>query len=326
MRVCLVLGWLAVAGGCAQGAGASQASSRPDLRKTADVAYCPDAPVTSRYQTLDIYAPPHANNCPVMVMIHGGGWAIGDKASPGVAQLKSRYFVDRGFVFVSINYRLSPAVKHPAHVQDVAAAVAWLHSQVARYGGDPDRIFVMGHSAGAHLAALVATDDRRLGEYRKPLSTLKGVVLLDGAGYDVPAQMKAATGWAARMYRAAMTDDAQTQQDASPVTHVTAGKGIPPFFIMYVAGRQASAGQAQQLHRRLSDAGVSATLYAAEGKDHLSLNRQLGQPEDKPTQAMEKFLAGLLSNPSGGDGGPTGAGLPEPPARSGPAVTDRPGG
>ena len=112
-----------------------------------------------KQNVLDVYAPATGNNHPIVLYVHGGGWLGGTKA-----QLESKpdFFVGNDYVLVSINYRLSPEFKHPAHVQDVASAIAWVYNNAAQFGGDPERIAISGHSAGAHLAALAATDPRYL--------------------------------------------------------------------------------------------------------------------------------------------------------------------
>src|SRR4029078_8311951 len=100
---------------------------------------------------------------------------------------KPQPFNDKGFVFVSTNYRLLPAADMGTIVRDVAKAVRWVHDHVAEFGGDPKRLFVMGHSAGAHLAALICTDDRCLKAEKLSLDIVKGCVPVDGDTYDVPA-------------------------------------------------------------------------------------------------------------------------------------------
>src|SRR5438067_435539 len=121
-----------------------------------DVSYA--APKNER-QTLDVYAPTDGKGHPVVVWIHGGGWQAGDKAHE---QKKPQAFADRGFVFVSVNYRLLPDATIKQMAGDVAKAIRWTHDHAKEYGGDPDTMFVMGHSAGAQLAALVCTDERQL--------------------------------------------------------------------------------------------------------------------------------------------------------------------
>src|SRR5881398_2439545 len=135
-------------------------------------------------QVLDVYSLPDAKNLPVVFWIHGGGWQTGDKSE---VQEKPKAFVDRGFVFVSTNYRLLPKVEMQTIFRDVAKALGWVHKNIAAHGGDPDRIFVMGHSAGAQLAALMCIDDRYLKAEGVPFLALKGCVPVDGDTYDVPA-------------------------------------------------------------------------------------------------------------------------------------------
>ena len=128
-------------------------------------------------QVLDVYSPAGAKNLPVVFWIHGGGWQTGDKTS---VQLKPQVFVEKGFVFVATNYRLLPDVEMETIIRDVAKSLGWVHKHIAEHGGDPKRIFVMGHSAGAQLAALVSIDDRYLKAEGVPFNVLKGCVPVDG--------------------------------------------------------------------------------------------------------------------------------------------------
>lgn len=238
---------------------------------------------------LDVYAPTDGKDHPVVVWIHGGAWRIGDKA---LVQSKPGAFNDRGYVFVSVNYRFHPAVSYKEQAGDIAQAIRWVHDHAGGYGGDPDRIFLMGHSAGAHLAALVATDERYLKEAGLKLSDLSGVVLLDGAGYDIPRQVEQAVlPRMKEMYTTVFTEDEATQRDASPITHVARDKGIPPFVILHVARRRDSKAQSDGLAAKLKEAGVEATVVPAEGKTHATINRELGLPDDGPTQVVFRFLA-----------------------------------
>jgi acetyl esterase/lipase len=301
-KAALALGIVALVGlGTAWVARASadeeEGGAKPRPRVRRDLQYAKIDGVDPNLLSLDVYAPATGDKHPVLVMIHGGGWSGGDKRNPGVATTKPRFFTERGYVYVTINYRLSPAVLHPAHIEDVAAALAFVHDHVAKVGGDPDRIQVMGHSAGAHLAALVSTDGRRLGAHGKGLGIIKGVILLDGAGYDIPAVM---TGedrrpGARTTYARAFGTDEAGWRDASPIAHVAAGKGIPPFLIFHAGAREASEVQAQALAGALGAAGVAARVVHAPGKDHGSINRDIGTPGDGPTRAILAFLA----NPGG---------------------------
>lgn len=139
-----------------------------------DLAYA--GPKNER-QALDVYAPPEGKGHPVVFWVHGGGWQAGDK---GEVQMKPQAFVDKGFVFVSTNYRLLPEATIEQMAGDVAKAIRWTQEHGKEYGGDPDTIFVMGHSAGAQLAALVCTDHRYLKAEGLSPSTLKGCIPVDG--------------------------------------------------------------------------------------------------------------------------------------------------
>ena len=177
--------------------GLATASQKDGSGMTEDlnVPYASMSGVDPNLLSLDIYRPKSSlanaqqTNKPVIVMIHGGGFRGGDKGNVSQGRQKASFFTGHGFVYVSVNYRLSPEVQHPAHVEDVAKALAWVIDNIASYGGDPKRIFLMGHSAGAHLAALVTADEAYLNKLGKSPSMLSGVILLDSAGYDIPAKL-----------------------------------------------------------------------------------------------------------------------------------------
>ena len=160
---------------------AAQQPAAVPMKTVRDLAYTKVEGAEPKLTSLDVYAPENAKNCPVMVWVHGGGWARGDKAQ--VANLPVA-FLREGFVLVSVNYRLAPQVKFDAQAQDVAAAIAWVHKHAKEYGGDPSRMFTMGHSAGAHLVALVGTDESYLRAQGLSLAALRGVVPLDTEVYE----------------------------------------------------------------------------------------------------------------------------------------------
>jgi arylformamidase len=245
-------------------------------------------------QTLDVYAPATGTNHPVVIWIHGGGWHSGDKKD--VAR-KPQAFVDRGFVFVSINYRLWPRAAIKEIAADVATAIRWTHAQARKYGGDPNTLFVMGHSAGAQLAALVCTDERYLKAEKLSLAHVKGCVPVDGDTYDLP--LRIATVHKKGDKKLAEVDkrrfgDEESQKDLSSVTHIARGKHIPRFLILHVADHPETKAQSVRLLQALEKAGVPAHIYAAEGKNHTTLNDDLGQPGDKPSQALFAFLDEIL--------------------------------
>lgn len=250
-------------------------------------------------QTLDVYAPAAGKNRPVAIWIHGGGWHSGDKKD--VAS-KPQAFTDRGFVFVSINYRLWPSVTIRQIAEDVAKAIRWTHEHAAEYGGDPNRLIVLGHSAGAQLAALVCTDDRYLKAEKLSFAVIKGCVPVDGDTFDLP--MRFATVHKSGNQKLAARDkerfgDEQLQKEMSSVTYTARGKPIPPFLILHVADHPDTTGQSQRLFRALREAEVLARIYPAEGKNHTTINDDLGTLGDKPTQALFEFLGTVLKSGAG---------------------------
>lgn len=253
-----------------------------------DLSYA--EPRTER-QTLDVYAPKDGSDHPVVVWIHGGGWRQGDKRS---IQGKPQAFVDQGFVFVSINYRFVPQATLKEMTGDVAKAIRWVHDHAAEYSGKPDSIFVMGHSAGAHLAALVCTDERYLKAEGLPLSIIKGCVPVDTAAYDIPRRFESMGAARAGAGKAIFGGDEATHRELSPITFVAKDKSIPPFLILHVADRADSKAQSKLFAKALHDAGGSATVVPAEGKTHGTINTELGLPDDKPTKALFDFMANQL--------------------------------
>src|SRR5260370_31508920 len=132
-------------------------------------------------KVLDVYSPHNAKNLPVVFWIHGGGWQTGDKTS---VQMKPQAFMDKGFVFVSTNYRLLPSVDMATIVRDIATSIRWVHDHIGEHGGDPNRLFIMRHSAGAQLAALLCTDERYLKAAGLSFVIIRGCVPIHDATYD----------------------------------------------------------------------------------------------------------------------------------------------
>jgi acetyl esterase/lipase len=250
-------------------------------------------------QILDIYAPSGAKNLPVVFWIHGGGWQTGDKSD---VQLKPQAFMDKGFVFVSTNYRLLPKVDMGTLIRDVAKAAGWVHKHIAEYGGDPKRMFVMGHSAGAQLAAIICTDDRYLKAEGVPLADIKGCVPVDGDTFDVPAIIATAEArWKAHDlprakfgHREKFGNDPEKHKDFSAVTHVAKGKDIPPFLILYVSGHPDTTAQAQRLANALKESGIPVTLFGGRETTHNKLNNDLGKSDDPATKALFEFVGNGL--------------------------------
>jgi arylformamidase len=250
-------------------------------------------------QVLDIHAPKDAKNLPVVFWIHGGGWQAGDKSQ---VQEKPKMFAERGFVFVSTNYRLLPKVDMETIFRDVAKSIGWVYKNIAAHGGDPNRLFVMGHSAGAQLAALMCIDERYLKSEQVPFSALKGCVPVDGDTYDVPAIIETAETrlrvhgepMPKNGHRIKFGNDPEKHKDYSAVTHIAKGKGIPPFLILYVADHPDVSAQARRLLTALKGSEIPAAAFGARETNHTKLNDHLGTAGDPATKAVDDFLAGLL--------------------------------
>lgn len=250
-------------------------------------------------QVLDVYAPAGAKDLPVVFWIHGGGWQAGDK---GGVQEKPRAFTSRGFVFVSTNYRLLPAFDMETIVRDIARSLRWVHAHIAEHGGDPRRVLVMGHSAGAQLAALICTNDRYLKAEGVPFSIVKGCVPVDGDTYDVPAIIETAETRrkvhgqppAKFGHREKFGNDPAKHRDFSAVTHIAKGKGIAPFLVLHVADHPDNTAQAFRLGAALKEAGVPVKVFGARETNHNRLNDNLGIEGDPSTKELYEFVAMAL--------------------------------
>lgn len=265
-----------------------------------DLAYA-DADAASVEPTLlslDLYVPTGpSGGRPLLVMIHGGGWRTGDKSNANVVMAKMRHFVAAGYLFAAINYRLSsPAggdVRHPVHVEDCAAALAWLHDHAAEFGGDPGRIHLMGHSAGGHLAGLVACDERYLAVHGKTLDIIQSNVLLDTAAIDIPLVMAATgEGGLGQLYRNAFGDNPDTWRTASPANHVAAGKAIPPTLVFYGGERMQLDQTAPAFAAALTAAGAPAQAIDVGHLDHGAINRHIGRVGEPMTALIMRLHAG----------------------------------
>ena len=247
-----------------------------------------------KLQSLDVYSPPEGKDHPVIVWIHGGGWSKGDKAS---LQQKPQAFVDKGFVLVSVNYRLVPAVTVKDIMADLAQSVRWVREHAAEHRGDPNTLIIMGHSAGAHLAALLCTDDRYLKAANVSMTSLKGCVPLDVSAYDIPKRIKDVDDGISKTFKTVFGADDTAQREVSPVHHIAKDKHIPPFLILHVASRDDTKAQAHWLAGKLTETSIAARVVAAEGKTHGTISSDLGGANDLPTLELWKFLREVTGRP-----------------------------
>lgn len=249
------------------------------VRRIADVAYGADP-----RQRFDVYLPeaPPAVRAPLIVMVHGGAWMIGNKATPQVVENKAARWVTRGAILVSVGYRLVPQVGPLEQADDVAHALATVQQLAPSWGGDPARVVLMGHSAGAHLAALVGASPT-IAQRAGALPWL-GTVALDSAALDPAALMKTRH---ARFYDRVFGNDPALWQAVSPTAVLSAG--APPMLLVCSTQRaDGSCAQSQRFAAHATAHGVRATV-SAQDLSHLEINATLGLPGPL-TDAVQAFF------------------------------------
>lgn len=227
---------------------------------------------------LDIYSRAGASGLPVVFFVHGGAWRVGSR---GNVNAKPQFLLDNGFCFVSIDYRMLPEADVATQAADVELAYRYVRANIARHGGDPDRIVAMGHSAGCHLVALTGL--------RGGLPGVAALILDDTRAYDLEALARSAG--MAGVYARAFLDPAQWRA-LSPVTYVE-GRKHPPTFIAHSRAK-ARAEEAQAFAGRLRATGTRVTLFDGSAYSHMSINRDFGTEGDALTAAVMAFLRASL--------------------------------
>ncbi len=233
---------------------------------------------------LDLYLPRQQTGFPLLVFVHGGAWTRGDKgAYAGAYQYLGAAVAGQEVGVAVINYRLSPEVMHPEHARDVARAFAWLYRNSGKYGWSPGRIYLIGHSAGAHLAALVAVDPSYLQALGLTPEIIKGVVAISGV-YDLTLG-----GVTAKMlYEPVFGSDPKTLTEASPALRLT--KNSPPFLVLYAQNDLPSLDvQARRFERALKRAGIQVKAAMIPGRDHVSIISGLAREGDPVRKMVLEF-------------------------------------
>lgn len=248
--------------------------------------------VKAKKLSLDIYNSDPGVLKPVVLFVHGGGWLLGDKATK--IRKKVALFRKMGYVFVSVNYRLSSLfnkkTQYPVHINDVADAVKWVYGQINRYGGDSNKIALLGHSAGAQMISLLATSPKYLPERGISPQDIKGVISMDTEGYDVQEMCEAG----AKIYRRIYGDDPDVWKLASPVLNIQNNRQYPPFLIV-MRGKPYRIAMANRFADSLRKAGASVELISGEPYTHFKVNNILGAIRDKRvTPKVAGFLKKIL--------------------------------
>ena len=230
---------------------------------------------------------PNSAKAPLIVFVHGGGWKRGSKDN-ATGQFKPVHFPAEDYAFASINYRLVPAATVEQQAADVASAVKAL---LARADVDPQRVVLMGHSAGAHLVALVGTDERYLKGAGLSFADIAGVIPIDGAAYDVAKQMTDGPQIMQETYGQAFGTDPARQKALSP-TFQAGAPNAPEFLLLHVQ-RPDGIRQAEALSAALKAGGsrVQTGSFPGEGlKGHMEINRRLGDPAYPATATVDAWL------------------------------------
>jgi acetyl esterase/lipase len=267
----------------ATGAGASLFHPSADLPEHAqvhrDIAYGSDPA-----QALDVYWMGASSSArPIIVMVHGGGWSRGDKDGRGVVQGKIEHWLPRGYLFVSVNYRMLPRQDVAGQAADVARAVAYVQQHAREWGGDPDRLTLMGHSAGAHLVALLSSDPALAA--RHGAQRWNVTVSLDSAALDVGAIMQRRH---LALYDDAFGSDPATWRSLSPLQQLTR-QAIPVLAVCSTLRPDHPCDQAREYTERARSLGVDGEVLPQSLK-HGEVNRELGA-EENYTAAVDRFIA-----------------------------------
>ena len=297
-------------------------TDRYEVERIRGVTYFEGLPADAFRHRLDLFLPRGATAYPVVMLVHGGGWRMGDNRCFGLYSSVAECLARQGIGVALPNYRLSPAVKHPEHVRDIARAFAWVHAQIAQYGGSPDKLFVAGHSAGGHLVALLATDERYLQEVGLCLGNIRGVIGVSGV-YRIPPLEGCLTlggptavimhldqvlplrcgcglpctplallpGFPLRLnvFRMAFGDDLACREDASPLAHVHAG--LPPFLLISAEKDLPTLPEmAAEFHEALRGQGVTSFLLQVKDCNHHSVLFRAFVPNDPVARAMCDFI------------------------------------
>jgi acetyl esterase/lipase len=262
------------------------ASLPPGVRLLADLPYG-----ASTSQRIDVYLPPAAavppGGSPILVMVHGGAWMFGDKSSRGVVGSKLEHWAAQGWIFISVDNRLLPEADPLRQAEDVARALALVQSRAAEWGGDSHRLILMGHSAGAHLVALLGASPAWAAQFG--VLPWAGTVPLDSAALDLVTLMQKRHP---RFYDTVFGADPASWRAMSPTGHLAAD-ATPMLLVCSTLRADDSCGQSERFAARVAAAGASARVHK-ESLTHNRIDVDLGLPGPY-TGDVDTFIASVLA-------------------------------
>jgi acetyl esterase/lipase len=286
------------------------AATEQERNKTSEVQVIRDLAYRGLYEgedpsqgknKLDLYIPRGRKDFPVIFFVHGGAWLHGNKNQFGMYSALALCWARQGVGTVSINYRLSPGIKHPEHVRDVARAFAWVHHNIPGYGGRADQIFVCGHSAGGHLIALLATDEKYLQAEGLGLKDIRGVIPISGvyrihdiqinAGLSPPRGARPSNGPnRTAPFSSVFGSDPRVRRDASPLVHLQ--PGLPPFLVLYADHDMMTLPEmAREFDAALHEQKCEVQTLEVKNRTHISILLNIAQDSDPAAQAILQFIA-----------------------------------
>lgn len=248
-----------------------------EVEEFKNIAYRDDRDADAVKHKLDVFVPKGQRDFPVLFFVHGGGWHSGSKE---LYTAFGEMFARNGIGAVVINYRLTPKVVFPAHIEDVAKAFAWTKDNIGRYGGRPDRIICYGHSAGGHLVSLLATDEKYLKAEKCSFKDIRCVVTISGA-YALDEIYG--------LWPSVFGRNRADRREASPLHHVS--KDHPPFFILYAEKDLPTVERVSgEFFEALRKAKVDVREQMVPQRTHVSIILLAHKFGDPTTEAIFDFI------------------------------------
>ncbi len=292
------------------------------VERIRDISYYDGPQADPARHKLDLFLPKGKTDYPVVILVHGGAWIMGDNRCCGLYSSVGEFLASQGIGAVLPNYRLSPGVKHPEHIKDLARAFAWTRNHIAEHGGRTDEIFLMGHSAGGHLVALLATDEKYLKAEGCRGTDIKGVIGLSGV-YRIPpgktdvrlgghsddsfrldemtplrgasAASKPAEGGSGglpvsvNVFGPVFGEDPKDRLAASPLHYVR--PSLPPFLFLNAENDLPLLPKmAEDMHEALLKNGCESHLLRIERRNHNSLCFKAIETNDPAAKEILEFI------------------------------------